>query len=198
MADEKTPPSLLLRVRDRDNQTAWRDFEVRYRELIQRYCLRRGLRPTDCDDVQQIVWLHLSKGMRTFEYDPAKGKFRDYLGRVVHSAIARHFASHEPANAPLDRALLVNLQSVHEAENRQWEEEWVNHHYRLAMTTIEQAFHPRSVEIFNRLIGGESVANVAKELCTTEQAVHKVKQRIRSRMQELIAQQVREEDEPDA
>ena len=65
------------------------------------------------------------------------------------------------------------------------------------MRTIHQTFDKRSVEVFDRLVEGESVANVAQACEMSTQAVHKVKQRIRNRMQELIAAQIREEDQPD-
>ena len=41
---------------------------------------------------------------------------------------------------------------------------------------------------------GDGVDKVAAAFATTEQAVHKVKQRIRNRMQELVASQIAEEE----
>jgi Cys-tRNA synthase (O-phospho-L-seryl-tRNA:Cys-tRNA synthase) len=78
-----------------------------------------------------------------------------------------------------------------------WEEEWVDHHYRLAMATVRESFEPRSVEIFDRSVAGATVAELAGAFSMTEEAVRKVRQRIRDRMEELIAEQVREEDELD-
>ena len=193
---DKTPPSLLLRVRDQEDQAAWREFEERYRDLIQRYCVRRGLQSADCDDVQQIAWLHLSKGMRNFEYDTSKGRFRDYLGRVVKSAIARHFARPTAKNVALDEVLLSVIPDENSDEDDKREQEWADHHYRIAIGTVQKTFDRRSVQIFTQLIAGVSVANVASTFDTTAQAVHKVKQRVRNRLKELIAIQIREEDAP--
>jgi len=77
-----------------------------------------------------------------------------------------------------------------------WEDEWVDHHYRLAMETVRASVDSRSVEIFERLVSGGTVAAVAAEFGATVDAVHKVKQRIRDRMQELVAAQIAEEDAP--
>lgn len=195
---ETTQPSLLLRVRDAENQTAWREFESKYRELILRYCLRLGLQPADCDDVQQLVWLNLAKGLRNFEYDPVKGRFRDYLGRVVRNAISRHFSRPELAKRALDTAVLaVVAEGDPESRNDAWESEWVDHHYRLAMGTIRRTFEPRSVKVFEGLLAGQSVATLASSFEMSEQAVHKIKQRVQQRMKELIAEQVAEEDGSD-
>ncbi len=65
------------------------------------------------------------------------------------------------------------------------------------MRTIQDTFDRQSIEAFDRLVAGESVADVAQACGMSTQAVHKVKQRIRNRMHELIAAQVREEDQPD-
>lgn len=198
MNHETTQPSLLLRVRDPSDQLAWREFEAKYGELVLRYCRRRGLQPADCEDVRQLVWLHLAKGLRSFEYDPNRGRFRSYLGQVVRSAISRLFARPDHANRALDTSVRAVADAGRDAEDAQWEQEWIDHHYRLAMVAVRATFDPRSVQIFDQLLAGAPVATVASAFKTSEQAVHKVKQRIKARLQELIARQVREEDEPDA
>ncbi len=198
MPHETTQPSLLLRVRDPSDHGAWTEFEAKYRELVLRYCRRRGVQPADCEDVQQITWLHLAKGMRNFEYDPKVGRFRGYLGRVVRNAIARHFSRPNPANAALSTTMLaVTADSSPDARDVAWEQEWVDHHYRLALQTVRTIVDLRSVEVFDRILAGDSVQAVAEAFAMSPQAVHKVKQRIKARMQKLIAQQVRDEDDPD-
>jgi hypothetical protein len=71
----------------------------------------------------------------------------------------------------------------------------VAHHYRMALDTVRQTFDAKSVEVFERSVAGAKVAVLAVEHGITEQAVYKVRQRIRARMEQLIAQQVHEEDE---
>jgi hypothetical protein len=45
-----TPASLLSRVRDHEDTAAWSEFDVRYRDRIIRYALRRGLQAHDAED----------------------------------------------------------------------------------------------------------------------------------------------------
>lgn len=199
MYSESTRPSLLVSVRDPSDLHAWRQFEARYRELIVRYCLRRGLQAADYEDVQQLVWLHLAKGLRNFEYDPNKGRFRDYLGRVVRNAISRHFARPNRQVSALDSSLLAVIPSETDSGTDElWEQEWVDHHYRRAMAAIRETFDPKSVSVFEGLIRGQGVSDAAAAYSMTTEAVHKVKQRIRLRLSELIAQQIAEEDATDA
>ena len=42
-----------------------------------------------------------------------------------------------------------------------WEQEWVDHHYRLAMTSVRADFKAQSVEVFERSVGGEGVESLA-------------------------------------
>ena len=84
-----TQVTLLGRLRDPADERAWQTFEGRYRELIVRFSIRQGLQFTDAEDTAQAVLASLVRAMRTFEFDPKKGRFRDYLFRAVRNEIAR-------------------------------------------------------------------------------------------------------------
>lgn len=190
---------MLSRLRNPSDDAAWREFDGTYRELIVRYCRARRLQAADAEDVRQMVMLGLSKTLRTFDYDPARGRFRHYLCRTVRNAILQH------QSRPNARANVIDMEDATLAlltEDRSdftddlWEREWMDHHYRLAMRTIRATFELRSVEVFDRLLKGATVDACATEFELSTQAVHKVKQRIRDRMMELVKEQIREEDEP--
>lgn len=199
MTDETTQPSLLSRVRDGSNNAAWREFDTKYRDLILRYCRAKGLQAADAEDARQIAMIILAKSLRNFEYQPSKGRFRGYLGMVVRSAISRQFAKPDAHARALDTAILESAKADDDGHiDELWEQEWVSHHYRLAMRTMRQTHESKSVQMFDRLLEGRSVDEVAAEFETTSQAVHKVKQRFRNRLKELIAAQVQQEDDPDA
>jgi RNA polymerase sigma factor (sigma-70 family) len=196
MGLETTQPSLLSRVRNAADDSAWREFDAKYRELILRYCRARGLQTTDAEDVRQIAMASLAKSLRSFEYKPARGRFRGYLGQVVRSAISRHFGRPERQARALDTGVLASVEADDAGQADEiWEQEWVRHHYRLAMQSVRAAFDPKNVQIFDRLLAGDGVEQLASDFQTTTQAVHKVKQRIRDRLKELIAEQIRQEDD---
>lgn len=198
MSSDQTRASLLSRVRRVGDDEAWREFDATYRELLLRYCRARGLQLSDAEDVRQLAMASLAKALRNFEYDPKKGRFRGYLGQVVRSAIRRHFSRPDSAHRALDSVVLAVTEGEDEASTDElWEQEWMRHHYRLAMATVRKSFDAKSVQMFDRLLAGDAVAAVAKDYDTTEQAVHKVKQRVRDRLKELIERQIRAEDEVD-
>ena len=63
MSPHTTHPTLLSRVRDHEDHRSWREFDSRYRELILRFCRRRGLQQSDAEDVRQIVMLNLARAL---------------------------------------------------------------------------------------------------------------------------------------
>jgi RNA polymerase sigma-70 factor (ECF subfamily) len=199
VASETTHPSLLSRVRDPADAAAWREFEARYRDLIRRYCRRCGLQTADAEDVGQLVMLALARALQRFRFDPARGRFRDYLGRVVHNAIRRHLARPTQAPGLLDTAVL-DLLTATKAEERDetWESEWRQHHLRLAMLAVRAECAPASLSVFELLLSGASVEAVAAQSGLTAVAVYKIKQRMRDRVSERIEQQIRDEEFSDA
>lgn len=196
MATDYTHASLLSRVRNPADHAAWLEFERCYRDLLVRYCRARGLQPADADDVTQTILITLARRLRDFEYDPQRGRFRDYLGRIVRHAVYAHASRRGALPDGLPSGLLATL-PADDTQDAAWEREWVSHHYRRAMATLRATFEPRSVEVFDQLLAGATIETVAQAYELSTQAVHKIKQRIRDRLQEVIAEQIRAEDCPD-
>lgn len=198
-----TRASLLSRVRNSADHDAWRDFQERYRELLLRFCLKRGLQHADAEDVVQGLFLDLAKALPQFVYDPQRGRFRDYLYRCTRSGIFRWSRRSNGRWQALDNhggalAGEISGEISDPAEAAVWEQEWVAHHYRMAMERVRADFEPQNVEIFQRNLAGESIASLAADYGLQEQAIYKSRQRIRARLQELVAGQVLEEDRVDA
>jgi RNA polymerase sigma-70 factor (ECF subfamily) len=83
-----TRQSLLLRVRDLSDRSAWQDFVECYAPRVYAWCIRFGLQEADAADVTQAVLMKLVEGMRTFDYDAHRGRFRGWLKTVTrHVAV---------------------------------------------------------------------------------------------------------------
>jgi RNA polymerase sigma-70 factor (ECF subfamily) len=80
-----TRPTLLRRIRNRQDHEAWTSFVTIYTPLIYGHCRKRGLQEEDARDVTQEVFVKVWK----FEYQPEKGRFRSWLGTVTWRAIRR-------------------------------------------------------------------------------------------------------------
>jgi RNA polymerase sigma factor (sigma-70 family) len=197
MATDPTRHTLLRRIGDPDDRGAWREFEAQYRDLVIGYCLRRGLQHSDAEDILQIVLMSLS-GLfqRGFQHEESRGLFRSYLGRIVMNAANRMLSRPRRDIVRLATEVEASLKDEHVSESDEaWQQEWEQHHFRLALVTVRSSYEAKSVKIFERLLAGDSVRTVSQEFAQSEQAVHKVKQRIRKRMEDLVARQIEEEND---
>jgi RNA polymerase sigma-70 factor (ECF subfamily) len=84
-----TRPSLLVRLRDVADADAWQTFVTTYAPLVYSACRKHGLQDADAADLAQEVLTQVVRSMRTFEYQPERGRFRDWLWIVTRHRIAR-------------------------------------------------------------------------------------------------------------
>lgn len=190
-----TSVTLLGRLRDPADEAAWREFDARYRELISWFLRRRGLQVADAEDVTQQVITKLIGGLRTFEYDRERPGFRTYLYRCVRNALA-DFRSGQTGAA---RAVVVSegeasQLSVPDVLLAEFEREWADHHYRLAVGRYRGEADAKGIAVLEATIAGRGVAALAEELGMTEAGVYKAQQRMRDRLKELVTQQVQDEE----
>lgn len=82
-----TSPSLLMRVRNPDDRESWKTFERIYSSIVRSYCAHWGLQQVDADDIVQEVMGDVAKQIKNFDYDPAKGRFRAWLGTISANKI---------------------------------------------------------------------------------------------------------------
>ena len=191
MHRDHTRPSLLRRLRDPSDQSAWVDFDDLYRDLIVGYLRRRGVQATDADDILQMVMLRMSRSLAHFEYDPQAGRFRDYLRRTVENTLRSQRRKRRPAE--LHTEVARNLAA--DPDDDLWNDEWRAFHYQRAMLTMRREHDRRTLETFDLLVAGKPVAEVAEAMALSKDAVYKIQQRVRRRVQELVATQIERENE---
>ncbi|MBU6411914.1 MAG: sigma-70 family RNA polymerase sigma factor [Planctomycetes bacterium] len=183
----QTRATLLQRLSASDN-AAWAEFVLLYREAIIRFCLSRSLQLSDAEDIAQSVLTNLARTFPNFTYTPSRGRFRDYLFHCIRAEMSKLPNRSRPYQSD------STLYHKEDDSDHSWEKEWVQHHFRLAMAAIQDTFEPKSVEIFERSLEGVSTQLLATEFSTSEDAVHKIRQRIRLRLKELITEQVAAEE----
>lgn len=187
----RTHPSLIARLREGRDEDAWRELDDRYRDLVLHYCRARGLQESDADDVRQLVMFALARSIRQFEYDPARGRFSNYLKKIIQNEIYTFLNAKGRLPQALDSTAPEQGAA---AEEDSWNREWENYHIRRAFARLAGTFEKKSILIFSRLLEGAAAAELARELNTTIEAIHKIRQRVRGELERLVAEQIREED----
>ncbi len=143
MVPISTHPSLLESLRNPADNDSWRTFDHRYGELILRYCLARGLQHSDADDVRQMVMIKLARAMPRFRYSPARGRFRSYLGRIVHNELIRLLGRPSRAWQRVDDD--EDVTAGVDDDDARWDREWAYWHVRQAMRQVRGSFDARSL-----------------------------------------------------
>lgn len=194
LAHTQTHATLLTRLADSRDRSAWDEFCARYGDLIRGFCRHYGLQNADIDDVTQDVLLSLSKSLPNFTYDPSKGKFRSYLKTVVIHASQRRLLQKHPRSGLEDVESTTRAEAADAQVDAKWESEWRQYHLRLAMRTIRAEFNEADLEAFERYaVAGEDPKRVSEELAVSVDQVYQAKSRITRRLTALIAAQVADE-----
>ncbi len=181
-----TQPSLLLRIRDASDVESWRTFVSIYAPLIYRSCRRRGLQDADAADVGQEVLVQVARSIRDFEYQPERGRFRDWLGAVVRNMVGK-FLENQVRGV---RGVVVgeSLEDLGAGEaDGQWAEEFYIHILNVALGRIRDRFEPPTWSAFEGVwLHNRDSDEVARDLALPIKAVYLAKSRVLKRLREEL------------
>jgi RNA polymerase sigma factor (sigma-70 family) len=91
-----TRATLLERLRDGADGLAWDEFFACYWPTIFAFARHRGCSQHTAEEIVQDVMLKVFQHRDVYQYDPGRGRFRDWLGAVVRNKVAEH--RRRPAN----------------------------------------------------------------------------------------------------
>jgi RNA polymerase sigma factor (sigma-70 family) len=88
--NSETRATLLRHLRDGADPVAWDEFFARYWPLIFAMARRRNCSRHTSEEIVQEVMLKVFKQRDVFQYDPKRGRFRDWLGTLVRNQVAEY------------------------------------------------------------------------------------------------------------
>ena len=83
-----TRASLLVRLRDPQDASAWTQFVRLYAPLVYGYARKQGLQDADAADLSQEVFGALASAVGNLDYDPRRGAFRNWLFTIVRRKLS--------------------------------------------------------------------------------------------------------------
>lgn len=182
ISEPVTRPSMLLRLRNYHDATAWQAFADVYGRLVYRYCRRRGLQEADAVDVMQEVLVQVSRSIPRFEYHPQRGKFRGWLATVTRNKLNRFWKRDTTTSQLVPQDAPVTSDMV-------WDDEY---HQLLLMAAIERtkpSFEPLTWQAFE-LVWFEQLdaAEAARRLQLPIERVYVAKSRVLKRLQQAVTE----------
>src|SRR5262245_628211 len=184
-----TRPSLLLRMRDVNDDAVWWQFVEIYTPLVFGYCRGRGLQEGDAADVAQESMRAVAKAIGKFEYDPQRGKFRNWLLTVVQSKLHNFFAQQQrQPELASETSLRFKLEDQsRSADGSAWETDYYRTIFNWAAERIRGEFQESTWRAFwQTTIHERDGKEVAKSLGLSVGAVYVAKSRVIARLKEEI------------
>ena len=185
-----TQPSLLVRIRQPADASAWRQFVDLYAPLVYGFLRKQGLQDADAADVTQDVLRTISQRIGKLEYDPARGSFRGWLFSVVNSrlidfrrrgqrerALVSHVAEQAPDSAVDDTA-----------STAEWDLDYQRQVFHAAAERVRGDFGASTWRAFwQAAVEGRAAKEIAADLGMSQAAVYLAKARIMNRIREELA-----------
>ena len=192
---DTTRASLLIRVRDRNNASAWREFDAIYRPMLGRFARARGLDDSSADDIVQFAMMAIAEHIGGFDYNPDKGRFKAWLRTIVNNRIRNRVAArHEEEAQTRD---FKRDDRREETPDEMFDRMWMKEHLDFAMNEVRLGVEPSSWEAFEALvIRDEPIEAVSERLKMNANQLYSIKFRLTKKLSERMQQLLGSEDEP--
>jgi RNA polymerase sigma-70 factor (ECF subfamily) len=184
----ETRASLIERVRDNADTSAWGEFFSVYQPLLLAYVRHRGVSEQDAADVVQDVFAKLTGALARFEFDARRGRFRTWLWRVTHNALADWARRREVR----DRAERGWADEYRPDDDEKSSAEWDRLYRRRILDTVLErvrlSAQPATWACFQgRILEDRPAAEIAAELGISVNAVYVNASRMLTRVREECA-----------
>lgn len=176
----RTRLSLMQRL-VHGNEDAWSALLDVYGPLIYRFARGLGLREADCEDVTAVVVARV----RGFRYEPAKGRFRDWL-RVVTRNEARRVPrqNKRPGATGIGGDGFLDSATRVAAPSDAWDSLFVTAIQQAAIRRVRLEFNDQTwTAFFETVLKGREIARVAEELGWDVRRVYKARHAVSQRFQ---------------
>ena len=186
-----TRPSLLLRMRDLENEGAWEEFAQIYTPLIYGYARKHGLQDADAADVTQETMRAVALAIRNFDYDPQKGRFRHWLFTAARSKLNTFLAKQVRQPRGTGETAVYQFLEAQPApeETAYWDRQYDRRLFDWAAEQIKSEFKESTWRAFWQTAMEErSGKEVAQNTGLSAGAVYVARSRVLARLKEKIAE----------
>lgn len=197
MEPAHTSKTLLFRVRDAEDDAAWRTFSEIYTPILFRFFRSRGLNEADAADVIQTVMIAIAQAIRSFEYDPSRGTFRSWLYTVARSKLNDFFTRQARQARATDDEEIARMIACESEAVEKWEAEYRWSVFEWAAEQVRREFQPHTWDAFWRAaIDDQPTESIASELGLRVGSVYTARSRVTSRLRSFLAENLDEDFEP--
>ncbi len=181
-----TSKSLLARLRDAPDESAWQRLVNLYTPLLFSWARRCGESEHDAADLVQEVFVALVQYLPTFAHERQTGRFRGWLKTIMLNKLRDRKRREARADkAVAQRPPESDLPDIAEAF---WESEYQQELARRALRLMQAEFAPATWQAcWETVVNGRTSAEVAVSLGISENAVYIARCRVLRRLREDLS-----------
>ena len=181
--------TLLQRAKNPDDHQAWEEFTSYYFNFVKMVLAEMNVNYNDRDDLTQEVLLALWKTLPKFELDKKRGRFRTWMGTVVHNKVVDHYRKVSRRNNKIDKYRAEGEVSFPiskpEIENI-IQSEWEVYVVQTALDRVSPHFSGKAMDVFKLSMENLSPVEIAERLDLQKTSVNKLKNRVKERVLQEI------------
>lgn len=157
-----------------------------YGPLVLRRVMRFRVPASDVDDVTQLIFTRIFRGLQRFRYSRDTGRFRDWLGVITRNEITRYWRTRDRhpdlATAPDELNRLPQ-----DAIDPEWQDAFREHVLAVAMEQCRSQFEDATWQTFISVWVDERPAkDVAAERNVPVESVYVAKSRVLKALSEQV------------
>jgi RNA polymerase sigma factor (sigma-70 family) len=195
-----TRRSLVLRLRNREDEAAWSEFVEIYEPLIYRLLRHKGIQDADARDLCQEVFRAVASAIERWDPDPARGSFRGWLFRITRNLMINFLVAQRRAPRGTGSTSVQELLEAQPADDAAAEEEFASEFrrraFRWAAGQVQREFTEATWQAFWKTgVDNRPIAEVARELGLSVGAVYIARSRVLARLRDRVEQLTKESGE---
>ena len=182
----ETRATLIDRVRDPDDRSAWEEFFALYAPLIEAFARSHGLSASDAEEVRDQCLAVVAQRMPDFRYERVRGGFKGWLYTIVRGKVVDHLRRRPQRIAQTTE--LAHLADPRPSPDTAWDQHWRAEHLRYGLAEARRRESPRVYRAFEMLLLDErTVPEVCATLGMNANQVYKAKSRVLGRVRATLA-----------
>lgn len=195
MVEPETRPSLMVRLRDPQDQQAWAKFVAIYEPLLPRIMRQHGLQPADAQDVAQQVVVSVSQAVSTWQSDGRQASFRRWLFTIARTMALKFLEQgkrriHSARRGRGGTDAMNLLQSLPEPSGHtvaEFDQEYRNQVFHWAAEQVQAEVRDSTWQAFWRTcVLQQPIAEVAGQLAMNPGSIYVARSRVIARLRQLV------------
>jgi RNA polymerase sigma-70 factor (ECF subfamily) len=184
-----TRHSLVLRLKNHEDEEAWAEFVRIYEPLIFALAKHRGIQEADAQDLCQDVFQAVASAIE--RWDPAKGRFRAWLFRIARNHLLKMLERQRRNGRGTGNTSVQQMLEAHPQAEPAMQAEFVvafkRRAFQWAADEVRGEFTASTWQAFWKTgVDNLRVRDVARELRLSEGAVYIARSRVLARLRAAV------------